>query len=333
MFPQHYQNAALEADRILRAAGADDENFRPDLAPDDIGPEYFGRDHAGRDFVGNDEVLGWSPFKAISHAVSSIPVVGQAVHAATTLPRVGLKIAQGQNVGRVLQAEAPQQLQALAQIARGGNVLTVAKGQGAQIVNDRRQMIRDAAQRSAFVPGVGTATATALTTAAALSEGRGFAEAAKQGALAALPGSPLVQNAVSTGFEIARGRPVFQALARGGLNYAKTQVPLSQALTAALPLAAQLTNSPMVQMVKNGAALTFGSNVPPSAAIATMSAITQAAASTDPNIAAAAKQVIANTRDLAATGHPGAEVAHGAIQQALASNLALRQAKNRLIRR
>ena len=179
-----YEEPQLEGFRRLHAAGADREDFRPDLALDTSGPEYVGRDFVGRDFVGDDDLLGWSPFKAISHAISSVPVVGEAVHRATTIPRLVGKIAQGQNVGKVLQAEAPTQLQALARIARGENVLNVAKGTGTQLVRDRQAMIKEAARRSAYVPGVGTATATGLQIAAALSEGKDIRTAVEQGGAA-----------------------------------------------------------------------------------------------------------------------------------------------------
>lgn len=309
----------LETYRAEQALGlySSPDDFRPDLAPDILQTEYYGAD---------DQFGGWNPFKAIKNAASSVVrTVSRAPGISTALAptRVALALARGGNVARTLTSEAKR---------------TVA---------DTRRALPVAAGVVSFVPGVGTGVASGLSALSAVSQGKSLREIAEEAAIGAVPGGQLAKSALTAGIKVARGQNVLRTVASEGLSYARTQLPggelTQRALTTGLniarggnvmqevirnaPLAKQLVNSPLVKVLPQGAALQFPAvGVPAAAAIAATTAVTEAAESRIPGFAAAAKQVIANTKREADRGNQGSAVALGAIKQALESRMALRRA-------
>lgn len=123
-------------------------------------------------------------------------------------------------------------------------------GQNPQLLasrKGRRQLAREverygptalqaASTAASFVPGAGTGLAAGLGTAAALSQGRSWQEAARQGALQALPGGALTRAAVEAGIGVASGKRVDRALLAG----ARSAVPGGPAGQAAFETALQV---------------------------------------------------------------------------------------------
>lgn len=339
---------AFETLRRLQATGyGQNEQWRPDLASDINGPEYFGGEYFGGEYFGkesfsSDDMFGWNPFKAVSNAVSSAvgTVTKTAKKAVSTVGKIP----------GVSTAFAPLRL--ARDIASGKNVVSSVRNQAVSVVRDTRASLPMAASVVSFVPGAGQVVGSGLSGLAALSEGKSLQDIVADAAIGAVPGGPLVKSALTAGMKVARGENVIQSLAQEGINYARTQLPggqlAQQALTSgyniarggnvlsevqsvamrnAGPLANQLVKSPLVKVVREGAALQFPRSVSPAAAISTINAVSRAAESSVPEVARSAYTVIHNTRQEANRGNPGAQVAIGALQEAIQMRAQVRAAR------
>lgn len=347
--------------------GTQADEFRPDLAPDDRGPEFFGLESLDEpdeftEFGGWNPIKSIkSAVKSVSKVVSKVP----GVSTITAPMRLVSDIAQGKNVARSLGragSTVVRDTRSALPVAAGvasfmpGVGTGVASGLSALSAASQGKSLRAIAEEAAIgaVPG-GQLYKSAIQTGIDVARGgnvlksvtnRGLEYARTQ-----LPGGEVAQRALNVGLQVAKGGNIAKAVTTEGLAFARSQLPQSQALAAAqralssgvniarggnvlkevvnaAPLAKMLTNSPLVKIGPNGAAFQYPTvGVPAAAAIAATTAVAEAAESTVPGIAAAARQVIANTRDEANRGNQGASVALGAIQQAIESRLALRNAK------
>jgi hypothetical protein len=347
--------------------GTESDNWRPDLAPDTRGPEFFGLEGAPdldeyNEFGGWNPLKSIkSAVNSVAKVVSKVP----GVSTITAPLKFVSNVAQGKNVVRSLgQAGTSivRDTRSALPVAAGvvsfipGVGTGVAAGISAVSAVSQGKNLRQIAEEAAIgaVPG-GQLYKTAIQTGIDVARGgnvlksvtnRGLEYARTQ-----LPGGQVAQSALTAGINIAKGGNVVKSIATQGLTLARSQLPSTQALATAqralsvgvniakggnilaqvanaAPLAKMLTNSPLVKVGPNGAAFQFPAvGVPAAAAIAATTAVAEAAESTVPGIAAAARQVIANTKAEADRGNKGASVALGAIQQAIESRLALRNAK------
>lgn len=121
-------------------------------------------------------------------------------------------------------------------IAKGRNVVRSIGRAGSSVVADARKSLPMAASVVSFVPGVGTAVASGLTAASALSQGKSLGQVAEEAALAAIPGGQLTRAAVKTAGRVARGENVVKAVGREGASYVRSQVPGGQLAQRAISL-------------------------------------------------------------------------------------------------
>lgn len=154
---------------------------------------------------------GWNPIKSIKKAVKSVGKAASSVaKVATKIP--GVKV-----------FTAPLAL--AADVAKGRNVARSIGRAGGSIVADARKSLPIAAGVVSFVPGAGTALASGLSAANALSQGKSLTNIAKEAAIGAVPGGQLARAAINAGASIAQGGNVLKSVAREGISYARSQVP------------------------------------------------------------------------------------------------------------
>jgi len=358
------ETEVLEHYRTLQAAGygTESDDWRPDLAPDDAGPEYFGLEGQPEldDCDDCDQFGGWNPFKAIAHAATSVAKVVTKVPGISHMvaaPRAALSIARGENVLKTLKREGVGMVADVRRslpLAAGvvsyvpGVGTGVASGLSAVSAASQGKSLRGIAEEAAIgaVPG-GQLYKAAIQASVDVARGKNVLKSVTSRGLelarSQIPGGELGQRAFNVGLNVAKGGNVARSVASEGISYARSQLPdvAQRALSAGInvaqggnvmrqvvtmaPLAKAITSSPIVKVGPRGAAFQFSTfGVPPSAAIAATTAITEAAESTVPGIAAAAQQVIENTRAEADSGNDAAAVALGTIEQAIASRMALR---------
>lgn len=349
--------------------GTEADNWRPDLAPDNRGPEFFGLEGAAEldefnEFGGWNPFRSIKrAVSSVARVAGKIP----GMSTITAPIRLARNVAQGKNVWATVKSTGSgivRDTRSALPIAAGvvsfvpGVGTGVASGLSAVSAISQGKNLREIAEEAAIgaVPG-GAIYKAAIQTGIDVARGKNVLKTVvNRGvglARTQLPGGQLAQSALNVGLNIAQGRNVAKSLASESLELARRQLPQSTALNVAqralsaginvaqggnvlsqvvqaAPLGKLLTNSPLVKVGPYGAALQFPAvGVPAAAAIAATTAVAEAAESTVPGVSAAARQVIANTRDEANRGNKGAEVALGAIKQAIEQRMALREAKSR----
>lgn len=347
--------------------GTESDDFRPDLAPDDRGSEFFGLDGATdldeyTEFGGWNPLKSIkSAVNSVAHVVSKVP----GVSTITAPVKFVSNVARGQNVVRSLGkagSSVVRDTRSALPVAAGvasfvpGIGTGVASGLSAVNAASQGKSLRAIAEEAAIgaVPG-GQLYKSAIQAGIDVARGGNVLKTVTNRGLeyvrTQLPGGQLAQSALNAGINVAKGGNVAKTIATEGLAYARSQLPKPEGLDVAqralsvgvnlahggnvlkevanaAPLAKALTKSPMVKVGANGASLQYPTvGVPAAAAIAATTAVAEAAESTVPGIASAARQVIANTKAEADRGNQGASIALGAIQQAIESRLALRNAK------
>jgi len=166
---------------------------------------------------------------AVSGVIKKVPIIGGPIH---TIMDTTFKISM-----------APTNL-----------VIGVAEGQRIDhaVLNNLKEQVKEFKQVAPYaemvvslVPGVGQGVAAMLAAGVALSEGQPISEVIKAGLIAALPGGPLVQAAVTMGVDtiqhVAKGEKLnLQTLSQsaGGAATAALGLPpeSSQALTAGIAI-------------------------------------------------------------------------------------------------
>lgn len=153
----------------------------------------------------------WNPIKSIKSAAKSVTKVAKGVaKVVTKMP--GVKV-------------FTSPLALAADIAKGRNVARSIGRAGGSVVADARASLPIAAGVVSFVPGAGTALASGLSAASALSQGKSLANIAKEAAIGAVPGGQLAKAALNAGTSIAQGGNVLKSVAREGVSYARSQIP------------------------------------------------------------------------------------------------------------
>jgi hypothetical protein len=164
--------------------------------------------------------------KLASH--SPLGMVARSSYGALSAALRGQNIGMGALDGLAGSPIAGALVKAGISVARGENLVAAAKLAVKSGISDARDALRFAAMVAPFVPGIGTGVGAALGAADALASGQPITAAVVAGVRGAIPGGAIAQTAFDTGFQLASGKRIDQAL----LTAARNQLPPGPAQAA-----------------------------------------------------------------------------------------------------
>lgn len=202
-----------------------------------------GSDDAGSIFSSIGSAIGSVVSAPVKAAVSVAKTVNP-LNIASHIPVVGGVVKPFANL-----AQSP--LNVVGGIASGGNVFSTIKNQVTADLQSVKQALPIAASIIAFVPGVGTGVAAALSAASALANGQSITDAVIAAGRGAIPGGAIAQSAFDVGVGLVKGKNITQS----ALEAARKQIPGGAAAQAAFDVAVAMAQGQNIQTAAKNAAV------------------------------------------------------------------------------